>query len=73
MAKTLDGDCTGLPFELDHARKDVRYYAHLANMVVVPSPQPVKRPCPADCSQESAAQLSHFCMKLALPKAGSSW
>jgi len=38
MAKTLDGDFTGLTFELDNARKDVRYYGHLAEMVVVPAP-----------------------------------
>lgn len=38
MAKTLDGDFTGLSFELDNARKDVRYYGHLAEMVVVPAP-----------------------------------
>lgn len=38
MAKTLDGDFTGLTFELDNARKDLRYYGHLAEMVVVPSP-----------------------------------
>ena len=30
MAKTLSGDLTGLKFELDNARKDVRYYTHLA-------------------------------------------
>ncbi len=38
MAKTLDGDFTGLTFELDNARKDVRYYGHLAELVVVPAP-----------------------------------
>lgn len=38
MARTLDGDFTGLTFELDNARKDVRYYGHLAEMVVVPAP-----------------------------------
>ncbi len=38
MAKTLDGDFTGLTFELDNARKDLRYYGHLAEMVVVPAP-----------------------------------
>ena len=38
MAKTLDGDFTGLTFELDNARKDMRYYGHLAEMVVVPAP-----------------------------------
>ena len=30
MAKTLEGDLGGLKFELDNARKDVRYYTHLA-------------------------------------------
>ncbi len=38
MAKTLDGDFTGLSFELDNARKDVRYYGHLAELLVVPAP-----------------------------------
>ena len=38
MAKTLDGDFTGLTFELDNARKDMRYYSHLAESVVVPAP-----------------------------------
>ncbi len=38
MAKTLDGDFSGLTFGLDNARKDMRYYGHLAEMVVVPSP-----------------------------------
>ncbi|MCZ4312019.1 NAD(P)-dependent oxidoreductase [Comamonadaceae bacterium G21597-S1] len=38
MAKTLDGDFSGLTFELDNARKDVRYYGHLAETVVVPAP-----------------------------------
>lgn len=37
MAKTLDGDFTALKFELDNARKDLRYYTHLAEMVNVPS------------------------------------
>jgi 3-hydroxyisobutyrate dehydrogenase-like beta-hydroxyacid dehydrogenase len=37
MAKTLDGDMAGLKFELDNARKDVRYYTHLAESVNVPS------------------------------------
>jgi 3-hydroxyisobutyrate dehydrogenase-like beta-hydroxyacid dehydrogenase len=37
MAKTLDGDFAGLKFELDNARKDLRYYTHLAEMVNVPS------------------------------------
>lgn len=37
MAKTLHGDFTGLKFELDNARKDLRYYTHLAEFVNVPS------------------------------------
>ncbi len=37
MAKTLNGDFAGLKFELDNARKDLRYYTHLAEMVNVPS------------------------------------
>lgn len=37
MAKTLQNDFTGLKFELDNARKDLRYYTHLAEMVNVPS------------------------------------
>ena len=37
MAKTLDGDMTGLKFELDNARKDVRYYTHLAESLAVPT------------------------------------
>ena len=37
MAKTLHGDLTGLKFELDNARKDVRYYTHLAENLSIPS------------------------------------
>jgi 3-hydroxyisobutyrate dehydrogenase-like beta-hydroxyacid dehydrogenase len=37
MAKTLSGDLQGLKFELDNARKDVRYYTHLAEDLSVPS------------------------------------
>jgi 3-hydroxyisobutyrate dehydrogenase-like beta-hydroxyacid dehydrogenase len=37
MAKTLSGQMDGLKFELDNARKDVRYYTHLAESVAVPS------------------------------------
>ena len=37
MAKTLHGDMTGLMFELDNARKDLRYYTHLAESLAVPS------------------------------------
>jgi 3-hydroxyisobutyrate dehydrogenase-like beta-hydroxyacid dehydrogenase len=37
MAKTLHGDMAGLKFELDLARKDVRYYTHLAEGLSVPT------------------------------------
>jgi len=37
MAKTLTGDMSGLKFELDNARKDVRYYTHLAESLAVPT------------------------------------
>lgn len=37
MAKTLQNDFTGLKFELDNARKDLRYYTHLAEAVNAPS------------------------------------
>jgi len=37
MAKTLAGDLAGLKFELDLARKDVRYYTHLAEGLAIPS------------------------------------
>ena len=37
MAKTLEGDLTGLRFELDNARKDIRYYTHLAEDLAVPT------------------------------------
>ena len=37
MAKTLTGDMTGLKFQLDNARKDIRYYTHLAEGLGVPS------------------------------------
>jgi len=37
MARTLHGDLAGLNFQLDNARKDVRYYAHLAEDLAVPS------------------------------------
>ena len=37
MAKTLNGDLGGLKFELDNARKDLRYYTHLAESHNVPS------------------------------------
>ena len=37
MAKTLHGQMHGLKFELDNARKDVRYYTHLAENLAIPS------------------------------------
>ena len=37
MAKTLSGDLGGLKFELDNARKDIRYYTHLAEGLAVPT------------------------------------
>jgi 3-hydroxyisobutyrate dehydrogenase-like beta-hydroxyacid dehydrogenase len=37
MSRTLDGDLGGLRFELDNARKDVRYYTHLAEGLDVPT------------------------------------
>jgi 3-hydroxyisobutyrate dehydrogenase-like beta-hydroxyacid dehydrogenase len=37
MAKTLHGQLDGLKFELDNARKDLRYYTHLAEGLAVPS------------------------------------
>lgn len=37
MAKTLDGELDGLKFELDNARKDIRYYTHLAENLAVPT------------------------------------
>ena len=37
MAKTLSGDLAGLKFELDNARKDLRYYTHLAEGLAIPS------------------------------------
>lgn len=37
MAKSLDGELDGLKFELDNARKDVRYYTHLAENLAIPS------------------------------------
>lgn len=36
MAKTLAGDFEGIKFELDNARKDLRYYTHLAEALNVP-------------------------------------
>jgi len=37
MAGTLKGDLAGMKFELDNARKDVRYYTHLAENLGTPS------------------------------------
>lgn len=37
MGKTLSGDMQGLKFGLDNARKDIRYYTHLAESNNVPS------------------------------------
>jgi 3-hydroxyisobutyrate dehydrogenase-like beta-hydroxyacid dehydrogenase len=37
MAKTLDGDLAGMKFAIDNARKDVRYYTHLAEGLAVPT------------------------------------
>ena len=37
MAKTLHGDMAALKFELDNARKDVRYYTHLAEGLAIPT------------------------------------
>ena len=37
MAKALSGDMAGIKFELDNARKDVRYYTHLAESLNVPT------------------------------------
>jgi len=37
MSKTLDGEMGALRFELDNARKDIRYYTHLAEGLAVPT------------------------------------
>jgi 3-hydroxyisobutyrate dehydrogenase-like beta-hydroxyacid dehydrogenase len=37
MAKTLSGDLGALKFELDNARKDIRYYTHLAEGLAIPT------------------------------------
>ena len=37
MAKTLQGEMGALRFELDNARKDVRYYTHLAEGLAIPT------------------------------------
>ncbi|MEP6503778.1 MAG: NAD(P)-dependent oxidoreductase [Betaproteobacteria bacterium] len=38
MAKTLTGDLAALPFALDNARKDIRYYTHLGEAHAVATP-----------------------------------
>ncbi|HEX6722636.1 MAG TPA: NAD(P)-dependent oxidoreductase, partial [Burkholderiaceae bacterium] len=37
MSKTLDGTLDGMKFELNNARKDVRYYTHMAESLGVPT------------------------------------
>lgn len=37
MAKTLDGDMGGLKFQLDNARKDLRYYTHFTESMPLTS------------------------------------
>ena len=37
MSKTLQGDMGALKFELDNARKDVRYYTHMAEGLAIPT------------------------------------
>ncbi len=37
MAKTLDGDMQGLKFQLDNARKDLRYYTHFTETMPLTS------------------------------------
>ena len=37
MARTLDGDLGGMKFEMNNARKDIRYYTHLAENMAVPT------------------------------------
>jgi 3-hydroxyisobutyrate dehydrogenase-like beta-hydroxyacid dehydrogenase len=37
MAKAVTGDLAGIRFGLDNARKDLRYYTHLAEELAVPS------------------------------------
>jgi 3-hydroxyisobutyrate dehydrogenase-like beta-hydroxyacid dehydrogenase len=37
MSKTLDGEMGALRFELDNARKDIRYYTHLAEGMAIPT------------------------------------
>ena len=35
MAKTLDGDLSGMKFELNNARQDIRYSTHLAEEAAI--------------------------------------
>jgi 3-hydroxyisobutyrate dehydrogenase-like beta-hydroxyacid dehydrogenase len=37
MYKAFGGDYTGLTFAIDNARKDLRYYTHLAESLPTPS------------------------------------
>lgn len=37
MAKTLDGDMNGIKFQLDNARKDLRYYTHFTESMPLAS------------------------------------
>ena len=37
MAKTLDGDMNGIKFQLDNARKDLRYYTHFTESMPLTS------------------------------------
>jgi len=37
MSKTLDGQLDGMKFELNNARKDVRYYTHMAENLGIPT------------------------------------
>lgn len=37
MSKTLDGQLDGMKFELNNARKDVRYYTHMAESLGIPT------------------------------------
>ena len=38
MSRTLDGDVAALPFALDNARKDIRYYTHLGEAQALATP-----------------------------------
>jgi len=37
MSRTLDGDLAGLKFKMNNARKDVRYYTHMAENLAIPT------------------------------------